>query len=478
MLKTVLAFAALFILLNGSALAYNGGYTCNRNWYVATTGSDTTTCGAVAAPCATIQGANNATSIGNSAGPVQPGDCVNVAAGSYPAVIGITISVGGNANTATGYVVYKGAGISQTKLIFSSGCYNAISLTASYVILDGLDVNAANCVNGIQWGVYQMTTGQIHHINVFNSCAYSATAAGITNWSTDYSVIAGNLVHDIGAAATAATENVGISVFEPIAIPAFTPTLPLDTQKFHLQMRSNIVYNIKAGTNATPSGGVGITYGDLALASWGGGPGAYPYPVLANGNISYNNDSQGIRVQGSTAASGSWIGNNSAYNNNQNNAVAQTINRGELLFQASSNASVKNNALYAVAGVGTNTVYNTGLVWQGTPAASDTIATNDTFQGVNNTTNAADCTRSIRISGTGADAANCTTVTGANSLHDTNPQFVSLTTPDFHLAAGSPCIGAGAAAPSGYTPQTPDGQLQPSPQNIGAYNQAGSAGCF
>jgi hypothetical protein len=477
MLRTVLAFAALFIL-NGTALAYNGGYTCNRNWFVATTGSDSSTCGASTAPCATIQGANNASAIGNSAGPVQPGDCVNVAAGSYPAVIGITISVGGNANTATGYVVYKGAGIGQTRLVFSSGCYTAVAITASYVALDGLDINAANCTNGIGWGPFQTTTGQIHHINIFNSCAYSALNSGIYNLSTDYSIIAGNLIHDIGAANTTTSENLGISIYEPTAIPSFTATLPLDTQRFHIQVRGNIVYNIKAGTNAAPTGGVGITFTDLALAGWSGGPGAYAYPVLADGNISYNNDSVGIRLQGGTAAGGSWLGNNSTYNNNQNNTVAQTTTRGEMLFQSSSNASVKNNALYAVAGVGPNTVYNTALVWQGSPAASDTIASNDTFQGVNNTTNAADCTRSIRISGTGADAANCTTVTGANSLHDTNPQFVSLTTPDYHLAAGSPCIGAGAAAPSGYTPQTPDGQLQPSPPNIGAYNQAGSAGCF
>jgi hypothetical protein len=71
-------------------------YSCVRNFYVATNGSDSNP-GTQAAPWQTIQHADS-----NSR---QAGDCINVQPGTYPS--GWTISHGGNLATPTGYVVYR-----------------------------------------------------------------------------------------------------------------------------------------------------------------------------------------------------------------------------------------------------------------------------------------------------------------------------------------------------------------------------------
>src|SRR5262245_24477239 len=87
----------------GHASAYPAPYTCSRNFYVATTGSDSAGCGTSQAnACASIQGANNKIAL-------QGGDCVNVAAGTYSTNYLINLSRGGSSNQASGYVTYIGA---------------------------------------------------------------------------------------------------------------------------------------------------------------------------------------------------------------------------------------------------------------------------------------------------------------------------------------------------------------------------------
>jgi hypothetical protein len=99
------------ILAGGDDLAqaYPAPYTCSRNFYVSTSGRDTSACGATGSPCATIQGANDALSIGSTGTRLQGGDCVNVAAGTYNRAGTMFLTQGGNAGSASGYVTYVGA---------------------------------------------------------------------------------------------------------------------------------------------------------------------------------------------------------------------------------------------------------------------------------------------------------------------------------------------------------------------------------
>jgi hypothetical protein len=78
------------------ALFNNPYYTCVRNFYVATTGSNSNN-GSSGSPWLTIRRADSSSR--------AAGDCINVLPGTYTA--GANIAHGGNAATSTGYVVYR-----------------------------------------------------------------------------------------------------------------------------------------------------------------------------------------------------------------------------------------------------------------------------------------------------------------------------------------------------------------------------------
>ena len=70
-------------------------YTCVNNYYISALGSDSNN-GSSGSPWLTLQHADST--------PRAPGDCINVAPGTYN---GMALSKGGNAATSTGYVVYR-----------------------------------------------------------------------------------------------------------------------------------------------------------------------------------------------------------------------------------------------------------------------------------------------------------------------------------------------------------------------------------
>jgi hypothetical protein len=75
-------------------------YTCVRNFYVGQNGSDSAAGTTSTAPWLTLQHANDS-------GQLKAGDCVNVAPGTYSVSNAVNLTHGGNANSATGYVVYR-----------------------------------------------------------------------------------------------------------------------------------------------------------------------------------------------------------------------------------------------------------------------------------------------------------------------------------------------------------------------------------
>ena len=455
-------FGALILIGVGDlAQAYQAPYQCSRSWYVSTTGTDNSTCGTQSAPCATMQGANNASSIGGSGGTLEAGDCVNVAAGTYSSGASINLTVGGSSNTATGYIVYKGAGMNNTVLQFDGvENHTCLNFIANYLVLDGLGIS--NCYDyAINAGATYANPGYPHHLMVLNSQVTNA-GGGIGFESGDYYIIAGNVIH--GMTGGQYVES-GISIYDPAAIPGFSSSLAWDTQQFHIQVLENTSY-----ANQTPAqDGEGIIFDNWSLSQWtaSGNPGAYPYPGLVAGNVVYDNAGRGIQITG--CANGCQVWNNTAYNDNQY-ANSSATYRPELQIDSSNNAVVKNNALYAVAGSG-SLQYNTALLYNNSSGA--TITDNDTYQVNSNSWNSGTCSPSIYVTATGNDAGNCSTILANNSLHDTNPQFTSLTAPDFHPVIGSPLLGAGAALPTGVLPNAPttiDGQTFTNPPSIGPYN--------
>jgi hypothetical protein len=140
-------------------------YNCSANWYVATTGNDTTGTGTSSNPWLTIQRANDQ-------GPTA-GICINVEPGTY--ANGTSVSYGGNAATPTGYVVYRCTSLDACVVTnayygFQIASNGGPSFTGpNYVIFDGFDLAAGSEVteaSGI--GVFDLgdegsTTGQSVH---------------------------------------------------------------------------------------------------------------------------------------------------------------------------------------------------------------------------------------------------------------------------------------------------------------------------
>src|SRR5262249_47471297 len=104
-------------------------YSCIRNFYVATNGSDSNP-GTQTQPWLTIQRAT---------GPSQAGDCINVMPGTYAR--GANITHGGNLASATGYVVYRCMEMGACKITASNLGFSIVGVNAaSYVVIDGFEL--------------------------------------------------------------------------------------------------------------------------------------------------------------------------------------------------------------------------------------------------------------------------------------------------------------------------------------------------
>lgn len=123
----------------------NPYYTCNTNYYVSTTGSDTTGNGTASEPWATLNKAN--ATISTSSGPGSW--CVNVAPGTYSA--GADITRGGTTASSTGYVVYRcetldGCIVTDPGNQGQNSDHDAFAAEANYIMVDGfiMDAQAPN----------------------------------------------------------------------------------------------------------------------------------------------------------------------------------------------------------------------------------------------------------------------------------------------------------------------------------------------
>src|SRR5262245_57616223 len=163
----------------GHASAYPVPYTCSRNFYVATTGSDSAGCGTSQAnACASIQGANNNIAL-------QGGDCVHVAAGTYKTSNTIKMNRHGSSNQANGYIAYTGAPNHASKILYTTGgsLFRGIDVTgSSYIAIDGFEFDGNNgTVPGqmITNDQAQGRAGAPHHLMIINNLIHDSRAGGV-----------------------------------------------------------------------------------------------------------------------------------------------------------------------------------------------------------------------------------------------------------------------------------------------------------
>src|SRR3984885_6228143 len=160
-----------------AALYESPFYSCVRNFYVSTTGSDSNA-GTSSSPWLTIQHADSASR--------QAGDCINVAAGTYKG--GVTVQHGGNAPTPTGYIAYRCETLDGCHVLATSqGHLWGIQQPANFVVIDGFEIdgNSALAQDGIadscigSDGDTYGTGNSSHHLWVLNNLIHNCNLAGI-----------------------------------------------------------------------------------------------------------------------------------------------------------------------------------------------------------------------------------------------------------------------------------------------------------
>ena len=312
---------------SGSANWYTNGYptpqyTCNSNYYVSPTGSDSNS-GTLANPWLTVSNA-----WARAAG---PGVCVNVEAGSYAGTTnpGVALSKGGNSNSPTGYAVLRSVNSSGTyspavdsfqgihagsaARIYSNGptpggtVQDLIRLQAPYIIIDGLEIdgnnanNSQSCiaVNGGQNATW-------HHVIVENSLVHDCGGHGISMNGSEYFWVWNNAVHN--NAALSMYEESGISFFEPLTASGFTPNAADNALRYHIIVAQNMIWdNFESWEIATSlhTDGNGIIFDGFSASG-------YTFPSLIYGNVSCFNGGAGINlVKGNHVT----VANNSTYSN-------------------------------------------------------------------------------------------------------------------------------------------------------------------
>src|SRR5882672_6261799 len=159
-------------------------YTCIRNFYVTTTGNDGNS-GSQVNPWLTIQHAD--------ATALQPGDCVNVAAGTYTWTTTFTPTKYGNVASATGYVVYRCQTLDACLIVWNGASAGVMwGPNAPYYIIDGFDIDGGEAavfggiacccvVSGIN-----ATGTPGHHIWALNNRVHGCNLTGIAFSDSEY----------------------------------------------------------------------------------------------------------------------------------------------------------------------------------------------------------------------------------------------------------------------------------------------------
>jgi hypothetical protein len=303
-------------------------YACLRNFYVATNGNNGNP-GTLARPWLTLQNANSSSR--------APGDCINVAPGTYS---GLTISHGGNLASATGYVVYRCQTLDGCTINGNTGTNRNAAIwfqispsMANYVIIDGFNLagpGSAGGPYGVGLNIWNGDNGgkiSSHHIWVLNSIVSNFSQAGIEFAAGEYFYALHNISYGNGGS-TCDAQGSGIALFIPHPIPGYVPTADDKTNPnpligsfitgsdfFHNVFEWNVVYNnalTQCGNASNPydTDGNGIIMDTFGMRN--GNSIEYVNQTLVAFNVTYNNGGGGVHIFASE-----WVtvANNSCFNN-------------------------------------------------------------------------------------------------------------------------------------------------------------------
>jgi hypothetical protein len=435
---------------NEAYMTAQASYTCSINYFVATTGSDSSSGTSSSTPWLTLTHA--------AAQPLSAGSCVNVAPGIYlqtSTYAAINLVHGGRSASSDGYVVWRCTSIpfyfSQGVLKGEdSGCvirsnanyYTIIYSSVPYIIIDGFEFDgnkgAADRAIALNSGVSPLP----HHIWVLNSDFHDLGESAMSLNGDDWLFVIHNVWHDTAYCSpnyiapcshTLGDYGSGLSIWEPRNLTGYTPTsadnvfcatVP-SSICFHTVVEYNVAYhNYNGQSGDANTDGEGIIFDTWSRNSYTGAG-------LIMGNVSYDNGGAGIECYDSSRAGQIVIANNSTYNNGWDTHDPHSW-RGEITTDSCYNVTYLNNTAYAVQSSGIPHP-NAPFVAQSSTAGSATYGSNLGYGGSNNFAS----TYSYPTAGT-----------NSNDL-GMNPGYTSVVSgskaDNFALRPGSPAIGFGQA---------------------------------
>jgi phosphoesterase family protein/centrosomal CEP192-like protein len=306
------SIGAQTLSLNGTAVSSSGGGS-STDLYVSTMGSDSSGCGAITSPCATIAYASTKASAGMT---------VHVAAGTYAGSFSTSAS-----GTFASYITYIAdtadfsapvncaqvaadhGSLSGCAQILSSGS-STWSNSGAFVTIEGFDVTGppSSCCNGIytSGNATKIIGNNVHGVQMSNGCSSTGGGAIVVD-STNAQVI-GNYVHDNGPYPTACGFYHGLYVGNspnPSSGAYVANNISFRNSGWGLQMwhsaTNETVVNNTFFDNAT--GGIVVGHGTDASGSNNN--------TLVNNNIVFNNISSdgGIVEEGVVGTSNSYTDN-------------------------------------------------------------------------------------------------------------------------------------------------------------------------
>jgi parallel beta-helix repeat protein len=325
-------------------------YSCLRNFYVATNGSDSNP-GTQARPWLTIQHADAPSRLG--------GDCINVAPGTYRA--NVLVQRGGTEPTPIGYVVYRCQILGACRVLAAQGGHLwGFRKGGNFVVVDGFEVDGNDSMRSggmadACFATDDQTYGRgnsTHHIWLINNTVHHCNLSGISlAWKEWYYVIHNTVHHN---SFTSGWQGSGISFVVMECIERGNPSchsgssyVPSEMDRsyappFHNIVSWNVVHNnMLSSSNPVPCGSHSDGNGIIMDTFFDGATNkvAFPYQSLVLGNLSYSNGGRGIHV---FRASNITVANNTVYGNGRDGCL-DAYALGDLSQQGGSNNVWINN---------------------------------------------------------------------------------------------------------------------------------------
>jgi hypothetical protein len=309
----------------------------------------------VTTPKLTIQSVVNLT---------HPGDTVLVMDGIYKSTSGQVLNLlPANSGSSEKYITYKAYLGHQPKITASGNVWNAIQINASYIILDGLELEGNNAnitydaayasyqdninggtdwaryanynTNGISIGGPAKESKLPHHVVIRNCKVHDFPGGGISSIQADYTTIENNLVYNNAWYMMYAGS--GISILNPYDSDEVTTYRNIVRNNFCHTNKTTIPW--VSGQRLSDGNGIII---DVNQTAYTGGPTEgqllYKGRTLVENNVSINNGGSGIH---SYLANHVDIVNNTACNN------GTVVGYPDIFTNNCNDVNIINNIMYS-----------------------------------------------------------------------------------------------------------------------------------